>query len=81
MNLNLQLCSFEIKQIITFFSCMGYHLVALIKTVIFLLKVLGSNLLEMVIKWKLISVKIDNYLLGFLNIDRFFKSFFNNCFF
>jgi hypothetical protein len=57
---------------------MGYNLVAIIKTMISLLKVLGSSLLEMVIKWKLILVKIDNYLLGILNINYFFKSFFNN---
>jgi hypothetical protein len=52
---------------------MGYNLVAIIKTMISLLKVLGSSLLEMVIKWKLILVKIDNYLLGILNINQFFK--------
>ncbi len=73
MNLNLQMCSFEIKKILTFLSCMGYNLVAIIKTMISLLKVLGSSLLEMVIKWKLILVKIDNYLLGILNINQFFK--------
>jgi hypothetical protein len=48
---------------------MGYNLVAIIKTMISLLKVLESSLLEMVIKWKLILVKIDNYLLGILNIN------------
>jgi hypothetical protein len=57
---------------------MGYNLVAIIKTMISLLKVLGSSLLEMVIKWKSTLVKIDNYLLGILNINYFFKSFFNN---